>query len=65
LLFSDRAFDRGELQVCRYPAQWLPAEACSERLWARRSCFSRGTLGVLVAEVFLPEFWQAAELDTP
>nr|WP_178093338.1 chorismate lyase [Pseudomonas sp. WS 5011] len=65
LLFSDRAFDRGELQVCRYPAQWLPAEACRERLWARRSCFSRGALGVLVAEVFLPAFWQAAEIDTP
>lgn len=65
LLFSDRAFDRGELQVCRYPAQWLPAEACRECLWARRSCFSRGALGVLVAEVFLPAFWQAAEIDTP
>jgi len=65
LLFSDRAFDRGELQVCRYPAQWLPVEASTEHLWARRSCFSRGLLGVLVAEVFLPEFWQAAEIDTP
>lgn len=63
LLFSDRAFDRDELQVCRYPAQWLPVEACTERLWARRSCFSRGLLGVLVAEVFLPEFWQAAGIE--
>lgn len=62
LLFSDRAFDRGELQVCRYPEQWLPNEACCERLWARRSCFSRGALGVLVAEVFLPEFWAAADI---
>ena len=49
LLFSDRAFDRGELQACRYPAQWLPVQACNQRLWARRSCFSRGALGVLVA----------------
>jgi chorismate--pyruvate lyase len=60
LLFSDRAFDRGELQVCRYPAAWLPAEVREERLWGRRSCFSRGALGVLVAEVFLPAFWLAA-----
>ena len=64
LLFSDRAFDRGELQVCRYPAQWLPAEACSAELWARRSCFNRGALGVLVAEVFLPAFWAAAKPQT-
>lgn len=63
LLFSDRAFDRGAMQVCRYPAAWLPAEACAERLWGRRSCFSRGALGVLVAEVFLPEFWQAAGIE--
>src|SRR5690606_3245359 len=63
LLFSDRAFARGALQVCRYPAQWLPPEAHSERLWARRSCFSRGALAVLVAEVFLPEFWAAAAIE--
>lgn len=63
LLFSDRAFDRGELQACRYPAAWLPAEVREERLWARRSCFSRGALGVLVAEVFLPAFWQAAGIE--
>jgi chorismate--pyruvate lyase len=65
LLFSDRAFDRGELQVCLYPAHWLPVEAHNTNLWARRSCFRRGELGVLVAEVFLPAFWQAAEIDTP
>lgn len=65
LLFSDSAFDRGELQACRYPANWLPAEVRAEQLWARRSCFSRGALGVVVAEVFLPSFWQAAEIDTP
>jgi len=29
-------------------------------LWARRSCFRRASLGVLVAEVFLPALWQAA-----
>jgi chorismate lyase len=63
LLFSDRAFDRGELQACQYPAPWLPAEVRAEHLWARRSCFSRGPLGVLVAEVFLPQFWQAAAIE--
>ena len=63
LLFSDRAFDRGELQACHYPAPWLPTEVRSERLWARRSCFSRGPLGVLVAEVFLPAFWQYAGIE--
>jgi chorismate--pyruvate lyase len=63
LLFSDRAFDRGALQACRYPAAWLPAQVRGERLWARRSCFSRGALGVLVAEVFLPTFWPAAGIE--
>jgi chorismate--pyruvate lyase len=63
LLFSDRAFDRGALQACHYPAQWLPLEVSNEGLWARRSCFSRGPLGVLVAEVFLPTFWQHAGID--
>ncbi|MCU1718943.1 chorismate--pyruvate lyase family protein [Pseudomonas sp. 5P_3.1_Bac2] len=60
LLFSDQAFARGELQVCRYPAAWLPSPDQQEGLWARRSSFSRGPLAVLVAEVFLPSFWPAA-----
>ncbi|WP_443200930.1 chorismate--pyruvate lyase family protein [Pseudomonas sp. CNPSo 3701] len=60
LLFSDQAFARGELQVCRYPGAWLPAEAVQDGLWARRSCFRREQLAVLVAEVFLPAFWPAA-----
>lgn len=60
LLFSDQAFTRGELQACRYPATWLPAEARENALWARRSCFRRGELAVLVAEVFLPAFWPVA-----
>ena len=58
LLFSDPAFARGTLEVCRYPEDGLPtAAAASQRpttLWARRSRFSRGALSVLVAEVFLP-----------
>jgi len=60
LLFSDQAFTRGELQACRYPATWLPAEVRENALWARRSCFRRGELAVLVAEVFLPAFWPVA-----
>ena len=60
LLFSDRAFQRGELEASHYPADWLPAEVRSDDLWARRSCFRRGELAVLVAEVFLPAFWVAA-----
>jgi chorismate--pyruvate lyase len=61
LLFSDQAFSRGELEATRYPAQWLPAEMAQPGLWARRSIFSREGLGVLVAEVFLPAFWQFLE----
>jgi chorismate--pyruvate lyase len=59
LLFCDPAFDRGALQVCRYPAAWLPASDAKADLWGRRSCFSRGPLKILVAEVFLPGVWQA------
>jgi chorismate lyase len=58
LLFSDQAFQRGPLHVCRYPASWLPSAVRTEQLWARRSCFSRGALALLVVEVFLPELWQ-------
>jgi len=60
LLFSDRAFARGELQACRYPTAWLPDAVRAEQLWGRRSCFRRDGLGVLVAEVFLPAFWDHA-----
>jgi chorismate--pyruvate lyase len=59
LLFCDPAFTRGPLQVCRYPAVWLPAPEAVDNLWGRRSCFSRGPLKILVAEVFLPTLWQA------
>ncbi|MFI8482068.1 chorismate--pyruvate lyase family protein [Pseudomonas sp. NPDC078700] len=63
LLFSDQAFDRGELQACHYPAACLPADVQAEHLWARRSCFSRGKLAILVAEVFLPAFWAATQIE--
>jgi chorismate--pyruvate lyase len=58
LLFSDSAFSRGELQASLYPAAWLPEAVRSGQLWARRSCFRRGELAVLVAEVFLPALWE-------
>lgn len=57
LLFSDRAFARGPLEACQYPAAWLPEPVHEDGLWARRSRFSQGALAVLVAEVFLPPFW--------
>ncbi|MFJ4144228.1 chorismate--pyruvate lyase family protein [Pseudomonas sp. NPDC089734] len=59
LLFSDKAFERGPLQVCRYPGDWLPEADTTDGLWARRSRFSRGPLSLLVAEVFLPNLWNA------
>jgi chorismate--pyruvate lyase len=61
LLFSDRAFARGPLQICQYPAQWLPQADATQGLWGRRSCFTRGALGILVAEVFLPTVWRAID----
>lgn len=65
LLFSDEAFQRGPMQVCRYPANWLPAEDAQDGLWARRSCFSRASLSILVAEVFLPTLWHVFEPVDP
>jgi len=62
LLFSDPGFTRGPLQARHYPDCWLPREARQSGLWARRSCFSRSDLRVLVAEVFLPALWQAARI---
>ena len=59
LLFSDQAFERGAMQVCHYPRNWLPQADQVDHLWARRSRFVRGKLSVLVAEVFLPKLWAA------
>ncbi len=61
LLFCDRGFNRQALEVCHYPAQWLPTEQAASGLWGRRSRFDRGALGLLVAEVFLPALWHATE----
>lgn len=65
LLFSDKAFERGPLQVCRYPAQWLPEADSQPDLWGRRSCFSRAALSILVAEVFLSTAWRAINATHP
>lgn len=65
LLFSDKAFQRGPMHVCRYPSHWLPAECAQADLWARRSRFSRGHLSILVAEIFLPALWQAVPHAQP
>lgn len=59
LLFCDDAFERGALQVCRYPRAGLPVADQTDGLWARRSRFTRGSLSLLVAEVFLPNMWAA------
>lgn len=59
LLFRDPAFSRQPIEACRYPAALLPPAVRRDGLWGRRSLFCRGTLGVLVAEVFLPALWQA------
>ncbi|MDF9896125.1 UNVERIFIED_ORG: chorismate--pyruvate lyase [Pseudomonas vranovensis] len=61
LLFCEKGFARRPIEVCHYPHAWLPAEQRHEGLWGRRSRFDRGTLSVLVAEVFLPTLWIAAD----
>lgn len=63
LLFSHQAFQRGAMYIRQMPCQHLPAvaqqqAATQQYLWARRSCFHKNSLGVLVAEVFLPRLWQ-------
>ena len=63
LLFSHPAFNRGEMYITQSPCNQLPEIAqqqamAQSHLWARRSCFIKNTLGVLVAEVFLPKLWQ-------
>lgn len=63
LLFCDQAFQRQAIEVCRYPGAWLPSADLAHDLWARRSRFDRGALSVLVAEIFLPSLWLAAQTD--
>jgi len=61
LLFCQQDFSRGAIELCRYPAALLPQAVRAQGLWGRRSCFRRGTLAVLVAEIWLPQL--LAEID--
>ncbi|APC16851.1 chorismate--pyruvate lyase [Pseudomonas frederiksbergensis] len=63
LLFCDQAFQRGAIEVCHYPAEWLPSESRAPERWGRRSRFDRGNLSVLVAEIFLPALWRTARAN--
>ncbi len=64
LLFSDQAFNRGDFEVCSLPPSAWPvallqsSDGSTQPLWARRSCFARNGLKILVAEAFLPAFWR-------
>ena len=69
-LFKQNDFQRLSIEVADFPRQWLPdslsastasANTTSAALWARRSCFQHPELSVLVAEIFLPDFWRAAQ----
>lgn len=59
VLFEDKAFSRGPIEICQYPAAWLPKGHQVAGLWARRSRFEREGRRLLVAEVFLTGFWGA------
>lgn len=61
LLFNDPQIKRSELLACHYPQQWLPQSVCQAGLWARRSCFYKADLGILVMEAFLPALWENAQ----
>ena len=58
VLALHEAFVRGQLHTWRYESALLPDGHQTEPCWARRSCFSKGPLQVLVCEVFLPELWR-------
>lgn len=57
VLALHEAFVRGQLHVWNYPPHLLPSPYQNHNCWARRSCFSKGHLHVLVCEVFLPDLW--------
>ncbi|NVZ25538.1 chorismate lyase [Pseudomonas gingeri] len=63
LLFGDLDFRRGPIEFCRYEDSARNGQLTASPLWARRSRFERGDLGILVSEVFLPTFW--AKVDGP
>lgn len=61
LLFTDRNFQRGSIETCSINSENIAAIVLPYRgqkaLWARRSCFSKPDLDILVCEVFLPDLW--------
>lgn len=63
LLFNNQSFARGEIEICHLQPAILadavqPYCQPDQPLLARRSCFTSSTLKILVAEAFLPAFWQ-------
>ncbi|VVO45272.1 chorismate--pyruvate lyase family protein [Pseudomonas fluorescens] len=58
LLFGDTPYQRGEIEVCRYPDACNASSRPAYPLWARRSVFRRGHVRVLVHEMFLPALWE-------
>lgn len=65
VLSLHEAFVRGQMHISRYPSAWLPDSCAPQANWARRSCFSKGALHVLVCEVFLPDLWQFQGVNVP
>lgn len=57
VLALHEAFVRGKLHIWNYPPHLLPTAYQNHNCWARRSCFTKGDLQVLVCEVFLPDLW--------
>jgi len=60
-LFGELDFRRGAIELCRYEDSVDDGQLAASPLWARRSRFERGDLGILVSEVFLPTFWARVE----
>jgi chorismate--pyruvate lyase len=58
LLFGDKPYQRGEIEVSRYPDACNASSRPAYPLWARRSVFSREQVSVLVYEMFLPALWE-------
>lgn len=58
LLFNNRAFVRGDFELCQWPIanmrSLFPHLQGPEQLWGRRSRFTYQGLPMIVAELFLP-----------
>ncbi len=58
LLFGEKSYQRGEIEVCRYEDACNASRQPAYPLWARRSIFSREQTNILVHEMFLPALWE-------